>query len=748
RFVVEKYGEDSVAQIITYGTMGAKTAIRDVGRVLRIPLEDVNRIAKLVPDKPGMNFKKALDKGTNPDTWEELEHAFTDPDPDIAKMMQFARLLEGTPRHTGIHAAGVIIAPGKLTDYAPIAVARSKGEIVTTQYEGPMAEEAGLLKMDFLGLKTLSIIKTAIRLVKEGHDVEIDPDNIPLDDPKTYELYQRGETVATFQFESDGMRKYLKQLKPTVIEDLIAMNALYRPGPMDNIPSFIDRKHGKEQIEYPHPLLEPILNNTYGIMVYQEQIMAAARTLAGYTLGGADLLRRAMGKKKVEVMEKERAKFIKGAAEREIDQKKAEEIFALMEKFAGYGFNKSHAAAYSILAFRTGYLKANYPAEYMAAVLSHNLDNLEKITLFIDECRRMGIDVLSPSVNESQYMFSVNQQGQIRFGLGAIKGVGQSVAEAIIAERDENGAYESIFELTERVDYSFLNKKAFESLCYAGAFDCFETPRPVYFQVEGNNGEARHLLEKAVLYGSRYQEEQNSNQMSIFGGGGGESTTVDRPKIPKQEQQWSLIEQLNHERDVIGFYLSAHPLDRYKHAIAAFARTPLGNLEDYQNRDVSIAAIVTSARERRTRNGNRFGSFTIEDKSGKTEFALFRDDYAKYKSFLEVNECVLIKGKYATPFNGSEYELKITEVRLLEGLVEDQVKRLTLQIPLQVINTGFIDMLDKLLVNHKGKCGVRTQIFDANQQLEIALHLGNRAVHPSAELLTAIEAMNVRCRLN
>jgi len=456
-YVVDQYGRQSVSQVITYGTMGAKTALRDVGRTLNIPLSEVNRIAKYVPDRPGMTFSKALDASNNPDHVQDLEAAFTDRDPQIRKMMKFARTLEGTARHTGVHACAVIIAPENITNLVPIATAKDKSFV--TQYDGPMAEQAGLLKMDFLGLKTLSIIKTGVRQVKERYGIEIDPEEIDITDKKTYELYQRGETVATFQFESDGMRKYLKQLKPTNLEDLIAMNALYRPGPMDNIPTFVNRKHGREPVVYPHPMLEEILSNTYGIMVYQEQIMQVAQKMANYSLGQADLLRRAMGKKKHDVMKQERVRFIAGAKENGVDEKKAIEVFDTMEKFASYGFNKSHAAAYSLLAFRTAYLKAHYPPQYMAAVLTHNVNDITKITFFIEECRSMEIKVLSPSVNESKSLFAVTDEGHIRFGMSAIKGVGGSVVAAIVKEREENGPFTSIFDMTERVPAGTLNRK-------------------------------------------------------------------------------------------------------------------------------------------------------------------------------------------------------------------------------------------------------------------------------------------------
>ena len=608
-FVVEEYGRKSVSQVITYGTMGAKTALRDVGRTLGIPLSEVNRITKLIPDRPGIDFKKALDKSDNPDHADELSKLFDSKDPSVNKMMRFARTLEGTARHTGVHACAVIIAPGDVTDYAPVSM--GKDNTVITQYDGPMAELVGLLKMDFLGLRTLSILKTAIQLTKENHGVIVDPDNISLEDEKTYELYQRGDTVATFQFESDGMRKYLRQLKPTNIEDLIAMNALYRPGPMDNIPSFVNRKHGREPVEYPHPMLESILKNTYGIMVYQEQIMQVAQKMGNYSLGGADLLRRAMGKKKMDIMMKEKVNFVAGAKEQGVDESIADDVFGLMTKFASYGFNKSHAAAYSVLAFKTAYLKAHFPKEYMASVLTHNVNDIKKITFFMEECRRMGIEVLPPSVNESKSLFVVNKMGQIRFGLEAIKGVGRAVVEKLIIEREEGGRFTSIFDLTKRMPLRSINKKVLESLAYAGAFDEFEGVKRYQYFLPFSDRDDMNVLEKALSWGTKVQIEKNSTQISLFGAAGsGENGFDDEPSIPigsmkdgYVQEMWSKLEMLNFEKAVIGFYLSGHPLDKFKWQMNSFPITSFTDLEKKKGKNVLLVGIVTSARERMTRSG-------------------------------------------------------------------------------------------------------------------------------------------------
>jgi DNA polymerase-3 subunit alpha len=751
-FVVEKYGRESVSQVITFGTMGAKTALRDVGRTLGVPLAEVNRIAKLIPERPGVTFKKALDPEENPDGAVELKEAFQSKDQKIAKMMEYAQALEGTTRHTGVHACAVIITPGKLSDYVPLSVNTGKSPVVTTQFDGPHAEMAGMLKMDFLGLKTLSIIKTAAKLVKQNHGVVIDPDRIPLDDPKTYELYQNGETVATFQFESDGMRKYLRQLKPTNIEDLIAMNALYRPGPMDNIPSFIERKHGREEIIYPHPLLEPILKNTYGIMVYQEQIMECAKVLGGYSLGGADLLRRAMGKKKADVMEKERSKFVEGCAKvNNIPKEQAEEIFSVMEKFASYGFNKSHSAAYSVLAFRTAYFKAHYPHEYMASVLSHNLDSIDDITFFIEECRRMKIDVLPPCVNESQYLFSVNKSQQIRFGLGAIKGVGESSAKAIIEEREKGGTFKSIFDLTLRMPAKYVNKKVLESLAYAGAFDTFgEENRAAYFYT---SGEESNAIEKAIQYGQKMQAEKNSSQFSLFGGGGSASaqSVIVEPTLPKCDG-WSLLTKLNFEKETIGFYLSAHPLDNFKKEIEYFRFTPIASMEEIKGKEIRIAGIVTQLQERTTKNGSRFAIFTLEDASGAVEIALFNENYGEYRNYVNVDQAVCVIGKMEPSYRDQEkLEFRVNKkngIRFLEGLLADTVKEMQIKLKLSQINETLIQELEQNLLAFRGKCSLKFHIEDEETQNSIILHSRNVMLQPSAELFKILDGLPINYVLN
>lgn len=1177
-YVVNEYGRKSVSQVITYGTMGAKTALRDVGRTLGIPLQEVNRIAKMIPDRPGINFKKALDSDHNPDHCEELSQLFKSRDPQINKMMRFAKTLEGTARHTGVHACAVIIAPGDITDFAPVSIAKDK--TLTTQYDGPMAEMAGLLKMDFLGLKTLSILKTAIRLTKENHGVEIDPEKISLTDKKTYELYQRGDTVATFQFESDGMRKYLRQLQPTNIEDLIAMNALYRPGPMDNIPSFVNRKHGRETIEYPHKMLEPILQNTYGIMVYQEQIMQVARTMGKYSMGGADLLRRAMGKKKHDVMAKEKVNFIAGAKEQDVTEKTANEVWALMEKFASYGFNKclpgdtevidaetgrlvkiedvfsgkvqlsatqtlntdslhlqsgavsavmdngvkpvyklttasgreieatdnhpfytfdgwkrldelevdgllavprnitvegkkewpehelivlgnllaegnlchpssvyfytqdeaqklgyieaaekfenvvctsamhkgtwsiyakrihrnkpsgivdwckrlgiwgknalqkeipdeafeltndqialliakmwegdghlnligrslyyatsskrmaqqlqhlllrlgiisrlrtvefpykegrigyqlfvtsqdnirffsqkighhftnpekqelleqillqtqtsfsskdiipvairetvrqakdragitwkemeahtgqsakdfypqgsyrgkigfnrsiiqglgeyfdnhelkkvatsdiywdrivsieyigekqtydlevpgthnfiandiivhnSHAAAYSVLAFKTGYMKAHFPAEYMAAVLTHNVNDIKKITFFIEECRRMGIEVLPPDINESKALFSVNKDGQIRFGLEAIKGVGHAVVETLVKERTKDGPFESLFDLTVRMPLRSINRKTLESLAYAGALDCFGVERFQYFLPMSDKDQSS-VLDKAVSYGSKVQQERNSPQVSLFAAmdnGNGGSYSNPEPAIPMGTMQdgriveaWTELNKLNYEKEVIGFYLSGHPLDKYKWQIDAFTNYQIGELEEKKPKDIRTAGIVTSVRERISRRGNKFMSFNIEDFGGNLEITLFGEQYEKFRGLIRQDEMLYLTGSYQPRrYDPSEFDLRLTDLRILStDLFDGMMKHLMIEIDNTTLDQTFLDQLQELFKKHEGEKQLKFRIKDSRYKADIKMLSSTWKIAPSNELVKDLDEVGL-----
>ncbi len=705
-YVVEEYGRNSVCQIITYGTMGAKTALKDVGRTLKIPLDEVNKISKLIPDKPGITFKKALSKDDNPDYYQQLLELKNNGREEIKKLFEYAITLEGTTRHTGVHAAGVIIAPGELYNFVPLAV--NKDKVVTTQYDGPFAEKVGLLKMDFLGLKTLTIMKTCCKIIKQTKGLDIDPQKVPLDDPKTFELYQKGETVATFQFESDGMQKYLRQLKPTNIEDLIAMNALYRPGPMDNIPTFIDRKHGRQPIEYDHPKLEPILKNTYGIMVYQEQVMQIAQAIAGYSLGGADLLRRAMGKKKKEVMEAERSKFVEGAVNQGVQKEIAEKIFDTMAKFAEYGFNKSHAAAYSVLAYQTAYLKAHFPEEYMAAVLSHHINDIKDITFFIEECRRMKIEVLPPCVNESDMLFSVNAKKQIRFGLNAIKGLGEASAEAIINERKKNGPYKDIYDFVTRLDSKSLNKKNFESLVYSGALDFDKNiARYQYFAKAHEKDET--FMEKLMQFGVKFHQNQQKKASSALFGEAIMNEIIEKP-IPPNLEPWSYIQQLKQERNFLGFYLTGHPLDKYKHEIKAFTTCAISEIDNYKNKEIKIAGIVTDFQEKVSQKGTKWGKVMIEDFQGSIEITLFGEDFLKFKHFFVLDNMLFLTCNYGPNFrNPDQFDIRIKEIKLLEDML-NQAKEIVIEIDNLLYDNQKVKELYQIFQQYKGKNNVKFAI--------------------------------------
>ncbi|MDP4265816.1 MAG: DNA polymerase III subunit alpha [Bacteroidota bacterium] len=721
-WVIEKYGKERVAQIVTFGTMAAKSAIKDVARVLKLPLQEANRLTKLVPDKLNTTLKKAF---------EEVKELAEEKKGDtlVSKTLYYAEALEGSVRQTGIHAAGVIIAPDNLIDYVPLCTAKD-AELLVTQYEGKYIESVGMLKMDFLGLRTLSIIKDAINLIKSTKNLDVEIDTIPLDDAKTLELYQKGDTIGTFQFESDGMRAYLKELKPTSIDDLIAMNALYRPGPMDYIPQFIDCKTGKKKVEYPHPLLEGILKNTYGIMVYQEQIMQTAQIMAGFSLGSADLLRRAMGKKDMATMEKQKGVFIEGAVKNGVDAKNAEDVFGIMTKFAEYGFNKSHSAAYSVLAYQTGYLKAHYPAEYMAAVLSRNMDDIKKVSFYMDECKKMGIRILGPDINESNYKFVVNKKGEIRFGLGAVKGVGEAAIEAILAEINEHGQFKSIFDLTKRINLRAVNKKCLEALAYAGAFDSFEgVKRSQYFYQQNENDP--NLIERAIRYGGIAQSEQFSVQQSLFGDEDGKEE-VPEPTIPQCEE-WNNLELLKYEKEVIGLYLSGHPLDDYKIEMENFCNITIADLntilesktECKKNigKEFSIAGIVTDAVHKFTKTGKPMGTMDFEDYSGQIQFAFFSDDYVKNTSFLSKGWFLYIKGKIQNRFRSEDiFEFKIQSISLLSEVFSKHANSLTLNIPVVEINENLIKQLISLIEQHnKGKCKLKINIFDHIEKVGVEM---------------------------
>lgn len=725
-YVVEQYGRENVAQIVTYGTMKAKTAIRDVGRVLGIPLMEVNRIAKLFPEKPGVDtFKHVLNPEKNPETCEEIGLLFDSEDPGIRKMMQFARTLEGCARQTGIHAAGVIIAPGNVHDYVPVALSKEKD--VITQYDGPNAEYCGLLKMDFLGLKTLSILKTAIQYVKENHGITYNLDDIPLDDSKTYELYQRGDTVGTFQFESDGMRKYLKELKPTVMDDLIAMNALYRPGPMQFIPQYIDCKHGKKEVEYPHEDLIPILEPTYGIMVYQEQIMQVAREMGGYSLGEADILRRAMGKKKPEEMEKQKAIFMDRAVnEKKYDKKVAEDVFDKMAFFAGYGFNKSHSAAYSVVAYHTAYFKANYPAEYMAAVLTHNMGDIKKISSFIEECQHIGVPVDPPNINTGKGQF-VAVDGRIQYGMEAIKGAGSNAIAAIVDERTANGVFASIMDMVTRIDLKNCNKKTIESLIQAGAFD----------SLHPNRNQLMVSLDDIMQYGQRKQQEDAQNQISLFAESSGGSDLVE-PRL-REAPMWTSMERLKLEREFIGFYLSGHPLDRFKDDTRLFCSHQLGEslAAAPERANVTVAGIITLARHTRDKKGRPIAFVTIEDEQGSAELLMFSEAYDKFMNLIMVDNLVVVDG---TADNASgQPKIIVRNMDRLENLREKNQGRIRLRLRFftDSIESEELKKLGDLFGQYRGQTPVAIEVYSKGAR-PLRMNVRKFVVDPSDALMREV----------
>lgn len=729
-YVVDKYGYNKVAQIITYGTMAAKMAIKDVARVLELPLAEANALAKLVPERPGISLNKAFEEV------KELNDIRKGNDLR-AEVLRMAEKLEGSVRGSGIHAAGVIIAPDDLTNYIPVSTSKDSNLLIT-QFDGKVVEDAGMLKMDFLGLKTLTIIKDALAMIKKNYGIEIDIDNISLEDEKTFALYQRGETIGTFQFESPGMRKYLQQLKPSNIEDLIAMNALYRPGPMEFIPNFIKRKHGQEEVNYPHELLEPILSNTYGIMIYQEQIMQAAQIMAGYSLGQADLLRRAMGKKKLDEMAKQREIFVKGAKEKHgIDKRKAEEVFAVMEKFAAYGFNRSHSAAYSVVAYQTAYLKAHYPAEYMASVLTHNKNNIDKVTFFMDECKRQEIKVLGPDINESNLFFDVNKEQQIRFGMGAIKGTGEAAVEAIIKERNENGPFKNIFDFAERIDLRTVNKRTFESLAMAGGFDCFEgLHRRQYLYAPDNE---TNLIEKAIKYGNMHQAEKNNAQQSLFGGSSG--VEIPLPKVDDCEP-FSEIEKLKIEKDVVGFYISGHPLDQFKLEIENFCTCTVDKVENYKGQEISVGGIVTKAMERYGKNGNPFGIFAIEDYADSLEMIMFGEEYLKNRHLLAIGNFLYITGRVEERRGQpGVWQLMPKRIQLLQEIRDKMAKSLILKLPANSVDADFMENIEQILQDHPGQCNLEFQLFDQEEKIAVSLRSKKYRINPANNLIEKIESL-------
>jgi len=744
-YVVNKYGKNQVAQIITYGTMAAKSSIADVARVMDLPLAESRALTKLVPERPGINLKRLLHapltikeakngvksleekEQLQGDDWENVKRLreIYDANDALSGILREAEILEGSVRSTGIHAAGIIIAPTDLTDLIPVATSK-ESELWLTQIEGSIIEEAGVIKMDFLGLKTLTILKNALALIKLNHGIDIDIDTIPLDDQKTFELYQRGETNATFQFESAGMQKYLRDLKPDKFNDLIAMNALYRPGPMAYIPNFIDRKHGREVISYDLDVMEEDLKDTYGITVYQEQVMLLSQKIAGFSKGDADVLRKAMGKKQKSVLDKMKKQFLEGATAKGHAADKLEKIWTDWEAFAQYAFNKSHSTCYAYVAYQTAYLKAHYPSEYMAAVLN-NAGSIEKTTFFMEECKRMGLKVLGPDINESLKGFAVNSKGEIRFGLGGLKGVGEAAVESIIEDRAKKGPASNIFDFIKRVNQRTVNKKTLESLAYAGGFDCFpDLHRAQYFYTP--QGDVSTGLEKIIRYGNVFQAQSLGNANTLFGDLPA-VMDVPIPKIPNCEP-WSLTELLDHEKEVTGMFMSGHPLDNFKFEINHYGITSLQDfneikqsvtLQSNPNKPIRLGGLVIDAQHRVSRQGKNFGSLVLEDYSGKSEFMLWSEDYNRFRNYMEKGTNLFLTGSFKQRYNKAEFEFKIDKIMLLESIKQQLTRQVVIDLEARHLNDGMVRFFETNIKNNPGRAGLRFSIKEPKSQLKIGM---------------------------
>ena len=740
-WVENKYGHDNCAHIITFGTMATKNSIKDVARVEKLPLDVANHLCKVIPDKLPDGLKMNLPNAIK--SIPELREAEASNDTRLRNTMTYAKMLEGTVRGTGIHACGFIICRDPISDWVPVSVAEDKSDpghkLHCTQYDGHVIESTGLIKMDFLGLKTLSILKEAVENVKISTGIEVDLDKIPMDDPLTYQLYCEGRTIGTFQFESAGMQKYLRELHPTVFEDLIAMNALYRPGPMDYIPDFIARKRDPAKIAYDIPCMEKYLKDTYGITVYQEQVMLLSRQLAGFTRGESDALRKAMGKKKKAIVDAMKPKFIEGGKRNGHSPQVLEKIWTDWEKFASYAFNKSHATCYSWVAYQTAYLKAHYPAEYMAAVMSRNLANIAEITKLMDECRAMGIECLGPDVNESRQKFSVNSHGAIRFGLAAVKGMGDAAAQAIIDEREKNGAYKSVFDLAERVNLGAVNRKAFESLALSGGFDSFKIERQNYF---GTNAKGDIFLDSLIRYGQLYQQEQVQAQNSLFGST--DAIEIATPQVP-QVDPWSTIETLNRERDLVGIYLSAHPLDEFGIVLRAMCNTHCIELDDKvslsKKDQIVIGGIVTGTKSKFTKNGKPCGFVTIEDFEGSGELAFFGEEWGRWKGMLVEGSTVFITAKCVQKYRDSNYyDLKIADIQYLQTIKDQRIEKFTITMDSTSIDETVVNDISTMLRNSPGSTQLYFQINDVTSNSYVLLRSKMGPISLKHKFMAYIEA--------
>nr|MDE6491499.1 DNA polymerase III subunit alpha [Muribaculaceae bacterium] len=747
-YVTEKYGAEKVARIITYGTMAAKSAIKDVARVQQLPLSESDRLSKLVPKRmPEVNGKEL--KCTLKNCYEhvpEFKQELQSPDQLVRDTLRYARELEGNVRNTGVHACGVIIGRDDITDWVPVSTAYDKdgAKLLVTQYEGSVIEDTGLIKMDFLGLKTLSIIKEALTNIKLTRGIDVDIDRVPIDDPATYKLYCEGRTTGTFQFESAGMQKYLRELQPSTFEDLIAMNALYRPGPMDYIPDFIARKHGKSPIVYDIPVMEKYLKDTYGVTVYQEQVMLLSRLLANFTRGESDTLRKAMGKKLIDKMNALKTKFLDGGQANGYNADVLEKIWADWEKFASYAFNKSHATCYSWVAFQTAYLKANYPAEYMAAVLSRNITDITKMTGFMDECKSMHISVKGPDVNESFTRFGVNSAGDIRFGLAAIKGVGINVVQDIINERNANGPFQSIYDFVERVNLSVLNRRTFDSLVLAGAFDCFtELKREDFFET---NNRDETFSEQLIRYGQLFQADKQSQSVSLFGDFEDPAmTTAGRPPI-KPAVAWVDAQKLEKERELVGMYLSAHPLDAFYMELNYGCSSTIKSYseeEPVEGKEIAFGGMVVEFISRPARNGGHFGILKLEDYTGSTELRLFGQQYIDFGKYGVPGTPIIIKGKYQRRFNSPDLRFNITNIQLLENLKGKLLQGITLKLASDQINDTLRSLLNEHIRSTDADRGeLRLRIYDGELNRAVTLNSGVR-IPLNRKLVDMLESLDI-----
>lgn len=757
-YVTDKYGRDKVAHICTFGTMATKLAIRDVARVLKLPLPEADRLAKLVPDAPKMTFEKAFKE--SPDLKKEKESD----NPLIVKTIRFAETLEGSVRQSGVHACGILISRDPLDEHIPLMPTKDEEKLLTTQYDGRFVESIGLLKMDFLGLKTLSIIKETLENIRLSKGIIIDIDNIPLDDPKTYELFSHGETTAIFQFESEGMKKHLRDLKPNRFEDLVAMNALYRPGPMKYIPDYIERKHGRQKVVYDLPMMEKYLSETYGITVFQEQVMLLSRLLAGFTRGDSDTLRKAMGKKIKEVMNKLKVKFIEGckANFQFMDECKLtgknpdeviEKIWSDWEAFAEYAFNKSHSVCYAYIAYQTGYLKAHFPAEFMAANLSRNLSNITDITKLMTECKRMKLNVLGPDVNESFIKFTANKAGDIRFGMAAIKGVGEGAAQDIINARNKHGEFKTIYEFVENVNLQTVNKKNLEALAMAGAFDNLEGIKRSSFFAGDDENDTTTFIEKLIRYGNKIQVEKQSAQQSLFGGLAS-AAVIKKPDIPAVDE-WPKLVLLEKEKNLIGIYLTSHPLDDYRLEIDTFCSRDVSlkdlknDLEKYKDKEFTFGGMVTDAREGTSKNGNPFSTLTLTDYSDSYEFFFFSQDYVNFRNYCKTGLFIMVKTQVKQRFNSEFYELKVTHIELLSEVRKKYIKSVTLNLPLHKINSPVIETIEKLVKNNKGQALLKFNVYDVENNMNVQMFSRTAKIEVNENFLKLFEEdLDISFRIN